>query len=250
MASLVSSLLKSSTLSRSVRSQKCISATVRSFSSTELTKEEISEGLVKVEKHRKFVRGTTKPKTITDVLGPGTELHVPKNVTEIAVLGGIPEEHRRRTAVIAPRLNKTLQSGDKTGYQWQISWKNRERWTNPLMGWSSSSDPMSQVKLNFDSQDDAIAYAQKNGFAYELRGRVADANENIPVGTMTYAHNFLKKRTQAEVTDDFKAGKKVMEYHRSGCNKSNWFMPLTYDGTAEVIQHGPRTGPTNQPKKK
>jgi NADH dehydrogenase (ubiquinone) Fe-S protein 4 len=227
-----------------------MSSSLRHFSSTELTKEEISEGLVKVEKHRKFVRGTTKPKTITDVLGPGTELHVPKNVTEIAVLGGMPEEHRRRTAVIAPRLNKTLQSGDKTGYQWQISWKNRERWTNPLMGWSSSSDPMSQVKLNFDCQEDAIAYAQKNGFAYELRGRVADANENIPVGTMTYAHNFLKKRTQLEVTDDYEAGKPVMEYFRSGSNQSNWFMPLTYDGTAEVIQHGPKTGPTNHPPKK
>jgi hypothetical protein len=42
-------------------------------------------------------------------------------------------------------MNKTLQSGNKYGYQWQLVWKNRERWSNPLMGWTSSADPMSMT---------------------------------------------------------------------------------------------------------
>jgi NADH dehydrogenase (ubiquinone) Fe-S protein 4 len=80
-------------------------------------------------------------------LGSGKELHVPKNITEVAALSGVPAEHAKRTVVITQRMNKTLQSGQKFVHQWQIYWKNTERWSNPLMGWTSSADPMSNVKV-------------------------------------------------------------------------------------------------------
>jgi NADH dehydrogenase (ubiquinone) Fe-S protein 4 len=44
-------------------------------------------------------------------------------------------------------MKKSLQNGEKYAHQWQLTWKNGERWTNPLMGWTSSADPMSQVKV-------------------------------------------------------------------------------------------------------
>ncbi len=81
-------------------------------------------------------------------LGSGKELHVPKNLTEVAALSGVPAEQAKRTVIITQRMNKTLQSGQKFVDQWQIYWKNSERWTNPLMGWTSSADPMSNVKVN------------------------------------------------------------------------------------------------------
>lgn len=199
--------------------------------------EEIKENEIKVEKHRKFVQKTTSPKTLTDVLGSGIELHVPEDVTEIQALTGMPKEHQNRTVIIAPRQLKTLQSGDSQSYQWQLTWKHGQRWNNPLMGWSSTNDPQAQVKLSFDSEDDAVAYAKRNGWKYELRGRHAEANENVEIGTMTYSHNFLTAKTTAVIAEE---GKKTKEYTHSGRYQSGWFPPLTYDGVAEVEQHGPR----------
>jgi NADH dehydrogenase (ubiquinone) Fe-S protein 4 len=106
-------------------------------------------------------------------MGSGVELHRPKDMTEIAVLTGMPSEQKQRTVVIAPRELKTMQSGDGNSYQWTITWKNRQRWSNPLMGWTSTADPMSNVKLTFDSKEDAEAYASKNGWKAEVRGMTA-----------------------------------------------------------------------------
>ncbi len=89
------------------------------------------------------------PQSLVQGLGSGKELHVPKNLTEVAALSGVPAEQAKRTVIITQRMNKTLQSGQKFVDQWQIYWKNSERWTNPLMGWTSSADPMSNVKVNF-----------------------------------------------------------------------------------------------------
>jgi hypothetical protein len=38
----------------------------------------------------------------------------------------------------------------------------------PLMGWTSSTDMKSQIKLRFDTKEEAVAYAQRNGIAYRL----------------------------------------------------------------------------------
>ncbi len=39
---------------------------------------------------------------------------------------------------------------------------------DPLMGWIGSSDTKGQVKLRFDTRDEAIAFAKKNGFDYNV----------------------------------------------------------------------------------
>lgn len=63
----------------------------------------------------------------------------------------MPAEHQNRTVIIAPRVLKTLQSGTAGKEQWQIYWPNSIRWTNPLMGWTSTSDPMSNVVVSVRS---------------------------------------------------------------------------------------------------
>ena len=47
------------------------------------------------------------------------------------------------------------------------------RAADPLMGWTSSSDMKSQIKLTFDSKEEAIAYAERNGLALSRRGAQA-----------------------------------------------------------------------------
>ena len=39
---------------------------------------------------------------------------------------------------------------------------------DPLMGWTSSRDMLSQLRLTFASKDEAIAYAERNGIAYRI----------------------------------------------------------------------------------
>lgn len=203
------------------------------------TKDELAEGSKKVDMHKTFKRNNFVPASQGDVK-PAIAQAMPANPSEVAVFSGMPSEHAARTVIIAPRPNKTMQNGEGYLHQWQITWQHTGKWDNPLMGWSSSADPLGTLKLTFDSEEAAIAYADKMGFKYELRAPVTDTNPNADganPGSKTYNHNFLTKRISVELARD---GQSSTQFRHEGENKSHWFMPLTYDGSAEVEQHGPR----------
>lgn len=162
-------------------------------------------------------------------------MHTPRNPIETAVFNGMPADQASRTVVIAPRINKTLQSGGAVNHLWQISWKNQERWSNPLMGWTSTADPMSNLKLTFDSEAEAVAFAEKNGWKYETRAPCAETT--VEPGTFSYSHNFLPKKVMAKVRAE---GPRTKQFSFSKAGRSHWFMPLKYAGDGEVEQHGPR----------
>lgn len=51
--------------------------------------------------------------------------------------------------------------------QWVLEYETTsKREPEPLMGWISSGDTLNQVKLTFDSREDAVAYAQNEGWDY------------------------------------------------------------------------------------
>ena len=53
--------------------------------------------------------------------------------------------------------------------EWLLEYEpEKPREIEPLMGWTSSSDMRSQVKLKFDTKEEAIAYAERNGIAYRV----------------------------------------------------------------------------------
>lgn len=56
-----------------------------------------------------------------------------------------------------------MQSGSSKTNKWVIAFTNEERWANPLMGWTSNADPFSNLKLNFDTLNQAIEYANLHG---------------------------------------------------------------------------------------
>ena len=65
------------------------------------------------------------------------------------------------------------------------------REVDPLMGWTSSSDTQSQIRLRFDSKEAALEYAQENGIeavVSEPKTRKA----NIRAGG--YGENFATHR--------------------------------------------------------
>jgi hypothetical protein len=64
---------------------------------------------------------------------------------------------------------------------------------DPLMGWSGSKDTRSQLSLQFDSKEAAIAYADKRGYPYE----VWDDEPVKPPTAKAYADNFRFDRVES-----------------------------------------------------
>ena len=61
-----------------------------------------------------------------------------------------------------------MQSGIKKFDKWVIEFISEKPGINPLMGWESSTDTSSELKLEFSSKDLAIEYAKKNKINFEL----------------------------------------------------------------------------------
>ena len=80
----------------------------------------------------------------------------------------------------------TMQSGRGKDGQWIMEFEPQApRSVEPLMGWTSSSDTLSQTRLFFDSKDAAVAYAQSKGYMYSIE----EAKERKIKGK-AYASNF------------------------------------------------------------
>ena len=61
-----------------------------------------------------------------------------------------------------------MQSGIKKFDKWIIEFISEKPGINPLMGWESSTDTNSELKLEFSSKELAIEYAKKNKINFEL----------------------------------------------------------------------------------
>ena len=80
-----------------------------------------------------------------------------------------------------------MQSGTKKYDKWVIEFITENTGINPLMGWESSTDTYSELKLEFNSKDLAIEYAKKNKINYELiEPKMRKINKK------SYADNFIK----------------------------------------------------------
>ena len=84
-----------------------------------------------------------------------------------------------------------MQSGKSKTDGWILEFEAESaRKVEPLMGYTSSSDMGSQIKLEFKTLDDAKAYAEKNGIAYSVQ-KPQKAKRRV----MSYAENFSTYRT-------------------------------------------------------
>jgi len=71
--------------------------------------------------------------------------------------------------IFQPTKN-AMQSGRANSRKWVLEYEPTEaRRADPLMGWISSGDmENSQVRLRFASKEEAIAFADKKGLAYQV----------------------------------------------------------------------------------
>tara|TARA_Y100000590_G_scaffold421346_1_gene524924 strand:- start:91 stop:372 length:282 start_codon:yes stop_codon:yes gene_type:complete len=80
-----------------------------------------------------------------------------------------------------------MQSGKRATKKWFLEFDTLDTQVNPLMGWESSVDTMSEVKLEFSSKDEAINYAKKNNLDYYVI-----EPEKSKIVKKSYSDNFLK----------------------------------------------------------
>jgi len=80
-----------------------------------------------------------------------------------------------------------MQSGTGKTDKWILEFETKDPTNNPLMGWESSSDTYTELKLEFSTKDLAINYAKKNKIDFEII-----ETKIRKVVKKSYADNFLK----------------------------------------------------------
>ena len=80
-----------------------------------------------------------------------------------------------------------MQSGLKKFNKWILEYITEDPTINPLMGWESSNDTLSELKINFSSKEKAIEYAKKNNINFEI----IEPNDRKIV-KKSYTDNFIK----------------------------------------------------------
>ena len=80
-----------------------------------------------------------------------------------------------------------MQSGLAKNNKWILEFKTKNPTRNPLMGWESSSDTLTELKLEFSSKELAINYAKKKKIDFQL---IEPKKRKIV--KKSYADNFLK----------------------------------------------------------
>jgi len=92
----------------------------------------------------------------------------------------------RKAKIYIPNKNP-MQSGTGKTDKWILEYETKDPTNNPLMGWESSSDTYSELKLEFSSKELAINYAKKKKIDFEI---IEPRKRKIV--KKSYANNFLR----------------------------------------------------------
>ena len=80
-----------------------------------------------------------------------------------------------------------MQSGFGKSNKWILEFETKDPTNNPLMGWESSNDTYTELKLEFSTKELAINYAKKKKIDFEI----IEPKKRKTV-KKSYADNFLK----------------------------------------------------------
>jgi len=80
-----------------------------------------------------------------------------------------------------------MQSGTRNTKNWILEFESMNKEINPLTGWISSKDTISEVRMKFSTKELAVAYAKKNNIKYKI---VKTTKRSFI--KKSYADNFLK----------------------------------------------------------
>lgn len=92
-----------------------------------------------------------------------------------------------RKAKIYKPAKTAMQSGNRNTKNWLLEFDTLNTGIYPLMGWETSNDTMSEVKLEFSTKEQAISFAKKNNIIYYI----VEPQEKKII-KKSYSDNFLK----------------------------------------------------------
>ena len=92
-----------------------------------------------------------------------------------------------KKAKIYKPAKTAMQSGRKNSKIWLLEYDSQDTGINPLTGWETSKDTMSEVRLEFFTKEQAINYAKKNNIDYYVV-----EPQKSKIIKKSYADNFLK----------------------------------------------------------
>jgi NADH dehydrogenase (ubiquinone) Fe-S protein 4 len=81
-----------------------------------------------------------------------------------------------------------MQSGKRNSESWLLEFDTTNTGINPLTGWETSKDTMSEVRLEFSNKEQAINFAKKNKIDYYII-----EPQDRKIIKKSYTDNFLKK---------------------------------------------------------
>ena len=94
------------------------------------------------------------------------------------------------TARIYKPAKTATQSGTAKTKDWVLDYEPEEpRVVESLMGWTTSGDMKSQIQLRFATKEEAMAYAERHGIAYQVQDTKA-----APRRGLSYSDNFAANR--------------------------------------------------------
>ena len=93
-----------------------------------------------------------------------------------------------KKAKIYKPTKTVMQSGLRNTKNWLLEFDTLNTGINPLTGWETSRDTMSEVRIEFLTKEQAINFAKKNNIDYYI---VEPQKQKII--KKSYTDNFLKK---------------------------------------------------------
>ncbi|KAF3904189.1 hypothetical protein AA313_de0209712 [Arthrobotrys entomopaga] len=102
-----------------------------------------------------------------------------------------------RTVRIYKPTKNAMQSSNFRGKNWRMDWDvlgKGHRWENPLMGWQSSADFVQGTHLMFRTKEEAIYFAEKQGYEYFVQEpKEREIVSKAYASNFTWSPNKLKK---------------------------------------------------------
>jgi hypothetical protein len=100
---------------------------------------------------------------------------------------------KTQTARIYMPPKSAMQSGRGRSQGWVLEFEPAEqKRIDPLTGWFGSGDTQAQIRLHFDTREQAIAYAQGKGIPFEVE---EPAPIRAQIKPKSYSDNFRYGRT-------------------------------------------------------
>jgi NADH dehydrogenase (ubiquinone) Fe-S protein 4 len=103
----------------------------------------------------------------------------------LGAISGAPLSMTKRTVRIFRPSKTAMQSGTKQSRSWRLEFDIQSKWENPLMGWTSSADPVQGLDMSFDTMEEAVRFAERQGWNIRV-----DAPAEKKYVKRLYAENF------------------------------------------------------------